>query len=139
MPRDPPKVLSFSEYRLSNTTNYNRIRFDVADASHNFRRTKNRNQFLLFRAVVVNTDFNRFTYCQLMDTFFLVRIVGMQAPRKGLDTLTYVCIILGLIIFLIIVYLIFAYCYTWKLDGKINLSLRCWEACTNVFLIISKF
>lgn len=47
-----------------------------------------------------------------MDTFFLVRIVGMQAPRKGLSTLAYGGIVLGLVVFLGIVYCVFAYCYT---------------------------
>ena len=112
MSRETPKALSSQYYHLINQTNRNRMRFDVLSPE----RTKNRNQIYVFRAAVVNTYYNRFTYCKLMDSFFMIRITGIPAPRKGLSYDRYAILVVVLILFLTVIYLYFSYFYMWKLD-----------------------
>jgi len=99
-------------YPLTNLTNQNKLRFDVTTSN----RTKNRNQIYILRAAVINTYFNRFTYCQLMDTVFLLRITGLSAPREAIQILDFATIVGTILAFFISIYLVFYKFYTWKLD-----------------------
>jgi hypothetical protein len=51
-----------------------------------------------------------------MDTFFLIRVVGLPTPRKGLEYYKYAAVVIGMLLVLAIVYLLFSLCLGWKLD-----------------------
>ncbi len=87
---------------LFNRTNRNGLKF-----------IRNRNQIFIFRAVVLNTYYNRFTYCRQLDTFFMVRIAGVPIPRQGLFLWQYVSILTIVTAGFVAWYFIFARFNTW--------------------------
>lgn len=89
-------------YPLFNKTNHNTIRFE-----------KNRNQIFVFRAEVVNTAYNRFTYCKYLDTFFMVRVSGVPIPRERLTWYVYLLVFATVIIILITTYFMFTKYAIW--------------------------
>jgi hypothetical protein len=51
-----------------------------------------------------------------MDTFFLIRVTGIQEPRKALTYQRYALLICCLLAVMTIVYVFFSFSYTWKVD-----------------------
>ncbi|ODM95245.1 hypothetical protein Ocin01_11426 [Orchesella cincta] len=108
--REQPYQLHSSAFYMFNLTNRNRIKFK-----------RQRNQLFIFRAVVLNTYYNRFTYCKLLDTFFMVRVAGIPIPRQGLALWHCIVVILLVAGGFFLSYVFFYRFYTWKLDlGEVS-------------------
>ncbi|CAL8118378.1 unnamed protein product [Orchesella dallaii] len=112
--REQPFELHKTSFYLFNLTNHNRIKFK-----------RQRNQMFIFRAVIVNTHFNRFTYCKLLDTFFMVRVAGIPIPRQGLALWHCLIVVLSVAGGFFLSYIFFYKFYTWKLDlGEVSIENR---------------
>lgn len=99
--REQSQNLYVSPFYFFNKTNDNQIKF-----------LRKRNQLFIFRAAVLNTKYNRFTYCKHLDTYFMVRVTGIPIPRQGLHPFMYVAILLFVLLFLIISYVFFSRFYS---------------------------
>ncbi|ODM91996.1 hypothetical protein Ocin01_14685 [Orchesella cincta] len=111
--REFPYQLSTTFFYLFNLSNHNSIKFK-----------RQRNQIFVFRAVVLNTDYNRFTYCRTLETFFFLRVTGIPIPRQALKIWHYFLIVLFVAVCFFLSYLFFHTFYTWKLDEGANVRAR---------------
>ncbi|CAL8118336.1 unnamed protein product [Orchesella dallaii] len=117
--RELPYQLSATFFYLFNHTNENSIKFK-----------RLRNQIFVFRAVVLNTDYNRFTYCRTLETFFFLRVTGIPIPRQALKVWHYFMIVLFVTVCFFLSYVFFHTFYTWKLDEGANLRAKTGAAAT---------
>jgi hypothetical protein len=68
----------------------------------------------------VNTDKNRFTYCERLDTFFGLQVVNVPKQRQPLPWYFYLSILGCVFVFVFISYFYFARSYTWRTELLTN-------------------